>query len=89
MEIREPQFTTTSVYLAAFLRMRGFPLALNNRAGLVVFAFISTPSLEKMISDFNSNAFVQVAAFTSAVKIVKAEMRKMIKAPSSPSLRQR
>lgn len=85
MEKIEAWFTTTSAYLAAFLRMRGFPFALKDRGGVVVFAFIPSPSLKETISEFNDNAFVQVAAFTSTVKKVRGEMRKKLKA-SLPGL---
>jgi len=74
MGMREARFTTLDVYLAAYLKMRGFPLSLDNRGGKVVFAFTSSPSLNELISEFNSNALVQVADFTTAVKALRGQM---------------
>lgn len=68
------RFTTLDVYLAAYLSLNGCRPDLEMQGGKVVFAFPQDRDIYRLLEEFNSNAPVAVADFTTAVKTLRGRM---------------
>ena len=67
-------FTTLDVYLASFLSLKNLEPTLERRGGKVLFAFETSETLYRLMTDFNENVAVPVGDFVTAVKILRGKM---------------
>ena len=67
-------FSTLDIYLSAYLSLHDIEPCLEVKNGKTVFNFDVTDRLYKLMGEFNSNALVEVADFTTAIKTLRGKM---------------
>ena len=68
---------TLDLYLSAFLSLSGIPPALEVNNGKVVFTFLVSDDLYKLMMNYNSNVSVPVTDFVTVVKTLRGQMLTM------------
>lgn len=67
-------YTTLDAYQAAYLTLRGLPVAYIPQNELIVFSFADTKELREALSDYMNGAKVPVLQFVSQVKMLRGQI---------------
>lgn len=67
-------FSTLDIYLAAYIKLQGMEPDLEVKNGKTVFCFEVRDKLYRLMGQFNSNIFVEVADYTTAIKTLRGKM---------------
>ncbi|CAG1065990.1 hypothetical protein BAC1_01587 [uncultured bacterium] len=70
----ETPYTTMDAYQAAYLVIHGHAPELLHEGPKVIFAFKSTPTLFKDISDYQSGSRVEALRLANTIKILKSQI---------------
>ena len=75
-EFPHPNYETSDLNLASFLRCRDFPiLDIQRQNGRAIFVFCDSPALRHAIVDFANDSSVNVRSFCNTLRDLKALTR--------------
>lgn len=70
-------FQTLDLYISAYLNLCGIQPELQFTNGRVVFVFTRSDDVYRLLSNYNANASVGVADFTTVIKTLRGQMLSM------------
>lgn len=69
---QEQKYTTSDLYLGAYLKYKGFKMSVEKQRNKAVFVFEKTEELQKEVNDYlNESGFCEPLLYTNSIKNLK------------------
>jgi hypothetical protein len=76
-EQQEKFYSTLDAYQAGFLTLRGYSPKLVDQNGKIVFVFIQSDELLRVLAEYSAGAVVEAARFAFSIKTLKSQIHSM------------